>query len=686
MPKFKKTTARNYHDNRLNLVLAIIFLLVGAIVVRLFYLQVLQYKKYAAIAARQYNASSKIVPSRGSIFISDTVDGLQHPVAIDKEFSVLYVVPHDVTDDQALADKLYQFFNQSAVEKNIDDELAIKNSTSSCRDALSRFATATQDEQCVSTTTDKSAGEFKLFQREANINQQKSAIVTKYLTMLADKNDRYEAIDKKAEDSEVINFFWSLASSTPNVSRANLEIKNNQVVDRQSGQILTVSGVGFDTQIYRYYPEGQIGGQLLGFAGQTDSGQLVGHYGLEGFFNDELSGKTGSVSSERGAGGVIIANDRNVQQATDGSDLILTIDDVLQFNACQKLAAAVQKHGATNGSVIIMNPQTGAIVAMCNYPDFDPNNYNSVKSLSLLNNRAIFDQYEPGSVFKAITMAAALNENKVTPTTTYNDTGQVYIQGWPKPISNSDFAHHGAHGKTTMVGVLEDSLNVGAINVEQRLAHPTFADYVQNFGFGARAGIELEGEAPGNISNLFLARPREINFATASFGQGLTVTPLQMIVAYAAIANGGWLVKPYLVQTIVHPDGSREETKPIKIRQVISTATANTLSAMLINVVESGNSIKAQIPGYYIAGKTGTAQVADNKGKWDVGYIHTFIGYGPADTTANNKFIILTKIDKPKDAIYAESTALPLAHDLMQDVISHWQIPQDRQPLPVGKK
>ncbi len=677
MLKVKKTTARNYHDNRLNLVLAIIFLLVGAIMVRLFYLQVVQYRKYSDIAAKQYKVSSTILPSRGNIFISDTVDGLQHPVAIDKEFSVLYVVPHDVTNDQVLAEKLYEFFNQAAVEKTVDSKLAIVTNQPVT-------STITGNDSQASTT--KIISEFKLIQREANLNEQKSALVTKYLAMLQNKNDRYEAIDKKAEDSEVIKFFWALASSTPNTSLANLIIKNNQVVDRYSGAILRVPGVGFDTQMYRYYPEGEIGGQLLGFAGQDDSGRLVGKYGLEGFFNDELSGKTGSVASERGAGGVMIVNDRNVRQATDGSDLILTIDDVLQFNACQKLAAAVQKHGATAGSVIIMNPQTGAIAAMCNYPDFDPNNFNSVKSLRLLNNPAIFDEYEPGSVFKAITMAAALDAGKVTPQSTYNDTGQIFIPGWPKPISNSDFAHHGAHGKTTMVGILEDSLNVGAIHVEEQLAHPAFATYVQNFGFGSRTGIELQGEADGNITGLFRHTPREIDFATASFGQGLTVTPLQMITAYAAIANGGRLMKPFLVQTIIHPDGSREQITPIKLRQVISLAAANTLSAMLINVVESGNSIKAQVPGYYIAGKTGTAQVAGANHKYNGNYIHTFIGYGPADTTANNKFIILTKIDNPKDAIYAESTALPLAHDLMQDIISHWQIAQDRTPLPVGKK
>ena len=187
MLKVKKTTARNYHDNRLNLVLAIIFLLVGAIVVRLFYLQVMQYKKYAAIAARQYNVSNKILPDRGSILISDLAGGLQHPVAIDKEFSVLYVVPHDVTDDQILAEKLYEFFNQAAVENAVNARLAIKNNQTTTPAAVG-------DNNQPSTST--IVNEFKEIQREADINQQKSAIVTKYLTMLANKNDRYEAIDK----------------------------------------------------------------------------------------------------------------------------------------------------------------------------------------------------------------------------------------------------------------------------------------------------------------------------------------------------------------------------------------------------------------------------------------------------------------------------------------------------------
>ncbi len=235
-----------------------------------------------------------------------------------------------------------------------------------------------------------------------------------------------------------------------------------------------------------------------------------------------------------------------------------------------------------------------------------------------------------------------------------------------------------------MVTVLEQSLNTGAIFAMQQAGHKKFAEYVEKFGFGEKTGIELEGESPGDLRSISGLRVKEISAATASFGQGITVTPLQMAMSYAAIANGGELMKPYIVKEIIAPDGKRFTTTPTKIRRVISERTAGILSGMLVNVVENGHSKMIQIPGYYIAGKTGTAQVASETSKgYSNRYIHTFVGFAPAN---NASFVILTKIDNPKTSRYAEGTAVPLAHDITKFLLDHWQIKQERPIEDKAKK
>ncbi|MDD5291368.1 MAG: penicillin-binding protein 2, partial [Patescibacteria group bacterium] len=333
---------------------------------------------------------------------------------------------------------------------------------------------------------------------------------------------------------------------------------------------------------------------------------------------------------------------------------------------------------ADGGSIIVMDPKTGAVIAMCSYPDFDPNNYDQVKDINIFNNPAIFAQYEPGSVFKPITMAAALDQGKVTPETTYKDEGQVMITGWPKPIKNSDFDSFGGHGEVNMTSVLENSLNTGAIFAMQQTGADVFANYVKNFGFGENTGIELSGEASGDIRNLTVAKIKPIDAAVASFGQGISVTPIQLVGAYAAIANGGILMKPYIVKEIDHPDGTKDITEPKEIRRVISEKAATLLGGMLVNVVEEGHGKKAGVKGYYVAGKTGTAQVPKKDG---LGYqsgvnIGSFAGFAPAD---DPQFAMLVRIDHPRDVSWAESSAAPLFGEIAEFLLQYYQVPKTRE-------
>jgi cell division protein FtsI/penicillin-binding protein 2 len=433
---------------------------------------------------------------------------------------------------------------------------------------------------------------------------------------------------------------------------------------------LNIEGIGFAKENFRYYPEKNIGSHVVGFVG-FDKEKQVGRYGIESYFDQELSGKAGYFASEKDVAGrwIPIAS-KKVKKAEDGSDIILTIDRNIQFVACDELKKAVEKHGADGGTVIIMDPKTGAIWAMCSYPDFDPNEYSKVRDINLFNNPAIFYQFEPGSVFKPITMAAALDLGKVTPTTVYNDEGSVKIGGYT--IFNSDLK---AHGIQTMTQVLEESLNTGAVFVVRKIGGEAFKKYVENFGFGTKTGIELETEVAGDIKSLSLGK--EIYSATASFGQGIAVTPIQIVTAYAAIANGGKLVKPYIVDEIIKSDGTKIKTQPQVIRQVISERTATLLGGMLVSVVERGHGRKAGVPGYYVAGKTGTAQVPKKDGK---GYepdisIGSFAGFAPVD---DPKFVMFVKIDHPRDVIWAESSAAPLFGEIAKFMLNYLKVPPNR--------
>ncbi len=444
------------------------------------------------------------------------------------------------------------------------------------------------------------------------------------------------------------------------------EVEQDQVDQLKA---LDLTGINFQEEYYRYYPENNIGAHLLGFLGFSGD-QKVGQYGLEGYWNEELQGTAGYLQAEKDAQGRWITfGTRLLEEAKDGDDLVLTIDRTIQYEACKRLDEAVQRHGADGGSVTIMDPHTGAILAICGAPDFDPNNYGDVEDPETFINPATFYIYEPGSVFKPIVMAAALDTGAVTPTTTFDDPGQETIAGYT--IKNFDGKSHGVN---TMTQVLEKSLNTGMIFVERQMDPQTMEDYIKKFHFGEKYGIQLNSEAQGDISSL--AKHQDIYMATASFGQGISVTPLQMVAAYSAIANGGTLMKPYVIDEVLKGDEVQVQTQPQEIRQVISEQTAATLGAMLVNVVRNGHGTKAGVPGYFVAGKTGTAQVPREDGPgYDPNHtIGTFCGFAPAD---NPVFTMCVKIDKPRDVQFAESTAAPLFGELAEFMLNYFNIPPD---------
>ncbi len=434
---------------------------------------------------------------------------------------------------------------------------------------------------------------------------------------------------------------------------------------------LALPGVYVTPEETRLYPAGALFGQAVGFVGYNSLGQRQGQYGVEGYWDRELAGTVGELRSEKDPAGSLIAlGQHDLVPAVDGDDLALTLDKNVQTVACGALERAVAKHGAQSGSLVVLDPATGAVRALCNAPGFDPNTYAEVKDLSQFADAAVSSAYEPGSVFKAITMASALNEGKLTPDTTYQDTGEVTIG--PNTIKNSD---NKAHGVQTMTQVLDESLNTGAIFAMRQTGAATFVDYVKRFGFGALTGIEMPHESAGNLSTL--QKRGEIYPATASFGQGITATVLQLAAAFAAMGNKGKLMQPYVVQQVTHPDGRTEDTTPTFVRQVVTPEVARTLSAMLVSVVELGHGKRAGVPGYYVAGKTGTAQVPiPGSGKYDPHKtIGTFAGFAPVD---DPKFAMVVRVNEPQDVVFAESSAAPVFGEVAKFLLQYYQVPPVR--------
>ncbi|GAC1412366.1 MAG: stage V sporulation protein D [Candidatus Doudnabacteria bacterium] len=431
-----------------------------------------------------------------------------------------------------------------------------------------------------------------------------------------------------------------------------------------------LAGVYLDQEDIRSYPEGNFLSQVLGFVGYKEgTDQKIGVYGIERFLQKELAGTPGVIQTEADKRGNWIAGSpREFTPAEDGTTIQLTIDRAIQFKAESVLKDAITKHGADSGSVIIADPKTGAILAMANYPSYDPNQFNKVTNSSAFVNNATLESYEPGSTMKAITMAAGLDMGVISPQTTYNDKGFIDIAGYK--INNSV---HKALGVVPMTTVLDQSLNTGAIFVEQQVGSKNFLDYLKKFGFGQPTNIELP-ESKGNLNNL--KGNIQINYFTSAFGQGITVTPLQMLQSYFPLADGGKLMQPYIIDSRISSDGTITKTQPKLVRQVISPKAASLISGMLVDVVENGHGKQAAVKGYYIGGKTGTAQVASKGVYVQNDNIGSFLGYGPIE---DPRFVMLVFVNHPRDVAYAESTAAPAFGEIAQFILNYYNIPSTRK-------
>lgn len=422
-------------------------------------------------------------------------------------------------------------------------------------------------------------------------------------------------------------------------------------------------GVYLKEEKIREYPQGNFASQILGFLG----GDGIGQYGLEGYYDEVLRGKNETVEKEKGPSGFLALSLK--REENKGSDIILTIDYHIQYQAEKLLKKAVLDLKAEGGQILVIEPKSGKILALAHLPNFDPNRYFEEKDLEVFQNGAIQKIFEPGSSFKPITMAAALNEGKITPKTSYRDQGFVKIEG--STIYNYD---ERVWGERTMTEVLQWSINTGAVFAQSQIPHYIFLDYLKKFGIFEKTGIDLQGEVFSE--NKEFKKGYEINFATASFGQGIEMTPIQLVRAYSAFANEGNMVKPYIVDPISN-NISKGVAESVKT-PVISPETASKITDMLVSVVENGFGKAAKIPGYFIAGKTGTSQIpfsalGENKKGYSNKTWQTFLGFFPAYSP---QFLILVKLDNPQ-AKTAEYSAVPVFRDLARYIIDLRQIPPD---------
>ncbi len=416
----------------------------------------------------------------------------------------------------------------------------------------------------------------------------------------------------------------------------------------------------------REYPEGSLAAHVLGFC----TVEITGFYGVEGFYDDQLRseraewvGPVDSTSEQMPWDVVPIVLPKR------GTDLTLTLDRTVQALAEAELARSVSEYQALGGTVVVMDPRTFEILALASLPNYDPGRYTQFFDRDPLpfEDPAVSKQYEPGSVFKVLTVAAALDSGLVTPETTYYDQGRIEVGG--RVIEN---ATRSQYGEQAVSDILIKSLNVGAAWLSTQMGPGTFYRYVQAFGIGSPTGVDLAGEIAGQ---LWLPDDYEhwhdADLGTNSFGQGLAVTPLQMTAAVATVANDGARLRPHVVARRMASDGTVFTSRPVVEAQVISPQTAHQVVEMMERVVDEGVPL-ARVPGYRVAGKTGTAQIPIPGGYDPAGTIATFVGFGPLPAP---QLIILVKLDRPQSSPWASETAAPAFSRLASRLFAVLNIP-----------
>lgn len=494
-------------------------------------------------------------------------------------------------------------------------------------------------------------------------------IATNKLSYLLFANPK-EVKDKK----QLANFLYEnlsvdFASSSALLSSDKLWVPLKSKVDISTKEILEqkkLPGVGFEQQADRLYPEASLAASLIGFVGKDDLGEDKGYFGLEGFYDRQLKGRPGvAVQIHDALGRPILSQLNERSGAINGRSLITSIDRTVQFIAEKKLKEGIDRYGALGGMVGIIDPRTGSVIAMAAVPNFDPQKY-WIYPDYLYKNPFVSNTFEPGSTFKSLIMSIALDSNVVTPQTRCPIcSGPISIGGFEIKTWDGKY-----HKDPTMVEVIQRSDNTGMAFVGRSIGLARMLTYLDKFGIGKLTGIDVQGEVAPAIKEEDKWYP--IDVMTASFGQGISVTPIELLVAFSAIANGGIRMEPHIVSKIETPEGETLTVQPKIASKPISGKTAKVMAEILVNAVEKGEAKWAKPKGYRIAGKTGTAQIPI-AGHYDPNKtITSFIGFAPAD---NPKFAMLVIVDRPTTSSYGSETAAPIFFDIAKDILTYYAIP-----------
>ncbi len=492
---------------------------------------------------------------------------------------------------------------------------------------------------------------------------------------VSDKFKVVETIQKVAGGNAVNGFAESLNNRQ---SRYAVLAKQLNKTQAQMIKGADLQGVGLQEGTKRVYPEGSLAAQLLGFVDADGNGQ----YGLEGALNSQLKGTPGllkAVTDVRRIPLTIGKGDINIP-AQDGQNLVLTIDRNIQAKVEQALKDGLAKSKATHGSVVVMDPYSGRILAMASNPSYDPEKYYQIKDYSLFQNRVVSEPYEAGSVIKTLTMGVGLDKGVIEPSTTYNNTGSVRVADFTIKNATPD-----SIGPTTMVDVLQYSLNTGAVFVLQQLgggsidaqAKQTLYDYfTKRYRLGQLTGVEQQGEAPGVVISPNDPQGGPVRYANMAFGQGMDVTMIQVVSAFSAVINGGTYYKPELVGGVMLPDGSIQKRSPVAVATgVISPAASAKLQNMVAVARQNGFLAFSDPPGYKIGGKTGTSQIIDPKtGKYtNANSIGTYLGFGGTDQP---RYVIMVRVKDSKLPGYAGTVAAaPIFADISNWMLQYLRIP-----------
>lgn len=744
--------------NKMNILIIGSTLICTIIIVRLFQLQVLSHDYYQNLATQEQSGMVELPAQRGNIIIKDYHSNEEFAIATNTTMNLVYADPTLIKDPNYVANKivplLFSLTEERAIEQARIDKIARNLPATITEEEKKKLLTPLTDveletqfkQNLLTEISEKKRKDITLVSilDDQTLNQIKTLNLSGITIIGKSVHANPEQISSGANTAAALTQLLGIPSKKLEtilkgenryvVLKRKLDPKISDKITElfKSDKEKMFNGIAMKEEYFRYYPEGQLAANVIGYVDNTN----IGQYGIESSFNNQLQGTRGKLQAKKDAiGRQITVGESTLEASVDGDNVVLTIDRSVQLEVERILAEDTKAFDADSGQVLIMNPKTGAVIAMANYPSFDPNRYgdvfkkieikltpDEVKKLSPTKEKGVYNfyvnditldyypvfetidekgnihysryanfrgpevyhnkivswPYEPGSVFKSIVMASAFDDGDVTPNTTYIDNGPVGVD-WNIYSKKYDFFIKNSTNKywglINMQTVIAKSLNTGMTFVSKKMGPALFYAYLKKFGLLDRTEIEFDNEVAGKVE--YYDKWTESELATHAFGQGLTITMIQLGEAYCALANGGILMQPHIIEEIRHANGKVTKTEPRQIRRVISEDAASKIASIMVYTVDNGEGKGGKVEGHAVAGKTGTAQTY-RRGIALVGKgttIGSFSGFAPVK---DPQFVILVKYDHPRSSEWGSATAAETSSRISSFLFDYYNIPPDR--------